>query len=284
MDDVGAATMAHKSAHTQYKETCSLLDDVFFHTEQTSAIAEPIPRKEFWPAQDLGDEPEKWKSLMRDGGNMESRSSRRAACDNYQSDGNTHQDLDADLNGQESAAKLDQNTAQDQSTQIENDDGGETPAHHKKDEVDTFDEDIVFDPNYFKKAKDKREANRKLELARKAAKKFVSDMDERYSEGPVGEVEVREPEQKSRSWEKPMVARITGVVAAAAVTSFVSSSKEKDNKRDEHKEGRPKLYKSDDASSATRQVTLSGLILANAPAALSKVQVDSFDEEQERKE
>jgi len=77
MDDVGAATMAHKSAHTQYKETRSILDDLFFHAEQPSAIAEPIPRIDLWPAQDPGDEPEKWTSLMRDGGNRESRSSRR---------------------------------------------------------------------------------------------------------------------------------------------------------------------------------------------------------------
>jgi hypothetical protein len=51
--------------------------------------------------------------------------------------------------------------------------------------VDTFDDEVVFDPDYFKKKKDRREAERQAELARTDSDKVIADLEERYSEAPV---------------------------------------------------------------------------------------------------
>jgi hypothetical protein len=65
----------------------------------------------------------------------------------------------------------------------------------------------------------------------------VPKTERRRSREQKGEVEVRELEPRSGLWEKQI---------AASLASMVHVSKEKDNKRDEHEEGRPKLYNPDD--------------------------------------
>jgi hypothetical protein len=59
------------------------------------------------------------------------------------------------------------------------------PIIDSKVEVDDFDDDVIFDPNYFKKAKDKRRAAAEIALAGKAADKVIADMQAHYNAGPV---------------------------------------------------------------------------------------------------
>jgi hypothetical protein len=79
------------------------------------------------------------------------------------------------------------------------------PKISSKVEVDSFDDEVIFDPDYFRKAKDKRRAAAEIVLAGKAADRVIADMKKHYDEGPVDNESFWAPaELKDHSHDRKM--------------------------------------------------------------------------------
>ena len=80
------------------------------------------------------------------------------------------------------------------------------PLIDSKVEIDDgFDDDVIFDPDYFRKARDKKRAAAEMALASKAADKVVADMKSHYDEGPVSNEDFWAPaELKDHSHDRKL--------------------------------------------------------------------------------